>query len=348
MAYLAKNFRKFLKFKRDVKSFEKGKFSNFKKDKKYFKRKDSRDSSPSQMVTYFECKGHGHVKKECPTYLKAKGKVFATTLSDSDGSNSNSEESCDGEGNYFAFIAIAHVDSSEDLSLLVEELDEHTEVECIGIGEESDDEDEGAKGLQESYNSLLEKTRKYARVAKATIRKMKKAEQDYKSILVRYKETKCEVEALNEELTEAYSKIKFLELEVIQANAKVERVASKKLDKVLAHQKPFSNKSSLGYTRESSSSANVSKEMKFVEAKEPMVATPSAENVKVEKKPNETIQKVLTKPQNPSVAKPKAKGKSLPKPQRGPQVQHFYHHCGVRGHTRVNCYKLHALNKMDS
>ena len=47
VAYLAKNFRKFLKFKRDGKSFEKGKFSNFKKDKKDFKKKDSRDSSPS-------------------------------------------------------------------------------------------------------------------------------------------------------------------------------------------------------------------------------------------------------------------------------------------------------------
>ena len=53
-------------------------------------------------------------------------------------------------------------------------------------------------------------------------RKMKRVEQDYKSILIRYKETKCEVEALNGELTESYSKIKFLELEVIQANAKVE------------------------------------------------------------------------------------------------------------------------------
>ena len=98
------------------------------------------------------------------------------------------------------------------------------------IGEELNDEDEGIKELQESYNSLLEKTREYARVAKATIRKMKKVKQDYKSILVRYKETKCEVEALNGELTKVYSKIKFLELEVIQANAKVEHVASKKLD----------------------------------------------------------------------------------------------------------------------
>ena len=197
VAYLAKNFRKFLKFKRDGKSFEKGKFSKFKKDKKDFKKKDSKDSSPSAMVTCFECKGHGHMKKECPTYLKVKGKVFATTLCDSDGSNSDSEESCDGEGNYSAFITIAPVDSSENLSLLVEKLGKHTEVESMGIGEEFNDEDEGTKELQESYNSLLEKTGEYARVAKVAIRKMKKAEQDYKSIIVRYKETKCEVEALN-------------------------------------------------------------------------------------------------------------------------------------------------------
>ena len=204
------------------------------------------------------------MKKELPTYLKAKGKVFTTTFSDSDGSNSDSEESCDREGNYFAFMAIAPVDSSEDLSLLVEELGEHTEVESMGFGEESDDEDEGTKEFQESYNSLLEKTEEYARVAKAAIRKMKKAEQDYKSIIMRYKEAKCEVEALNGELTEAYSKIKFLELEVIQVNAKVERVASKKLDEVLTHQKPFSDKNGFGYSRKSSSCANVSKERKFV------------------------------------------------------------------------------------
>ena len=89
MACLAKNFRKFLKFKRDGKSFEKGKFSKFEKHKKDFKKKDSRDSSLSKIVMCFECKGHGHVKKECPTYLIAKGKVFVTTLNDSDGSNSN-------------------------------------------------------------------------------------------------------------------------------------------------------------------------------------------------------------------------------------------------------------------
>ena len=96
---------------------------------------------------------------------------------------------------------------------------------------------------------------------------MKREEEDYRSLLVRYKKIKCEVEMLNGELTEAYLKIKFLELEVVQANAKVERVSSKKLDEVLADQKPFFNKSGLGYTGESSSSVKVTKDIKFVKAK---------------------------------------------------------------------------------
>ena len=94
------------------------------------------------------------------------------------------------------------------------------------------------------------------------------------------------MEKLNKELNEAYLKIKFLKLEVIQVNAKVERVSSKKLDEVLAHQKPFFDKSGLGYTRESSSSVKVSKDMKFAKAKESMVATTNAEKVKPEKKRN--------------------------------------------------------------
>ena len=88
------------------------------------------------------------LKKECPNYLRMKGKVYATTLSDSDSSNSDSEESCDGEGNYSAFMTIAHVESSEDLSLLVEEFGEHSDEESMGVVEESDvEEDESTTGL---------------------------------------------------------------------------------------------------------------------------------------------------------------------------------------------------------
>ena len=65
-----------------------------------------------------------------------------------------------------------------------------------------------------------------------------------------------------------------------------------------AHQKPFSDKSGLGYTGESSSVVNISKEVKFVEAKESMVVTTKAEKVKPEKKRNMTDQRVLNKPCN--------------------------------------------------
>ena len=81
-----------------------------------------------------------------------------------------------------------------------------------GIVEESDvEEDENATCLQENYNSLLEKSGEYARVAKATVKKMKKAEEDYRSLLMHHKEAKCEIEKLNGELSEAYTKVRFLE-----------------------------------------------------------------------------------------------------------------------------------------
>ena len=93
----------------------------------------------------------------------------------------------------------------------MQELEEHSDEESIGIVEESDAEvDKDIAGFQENYNSLLEKSGEYARVAKAVVKKMKKAEEDYRSLLVRYKEAKCEIETLTGELTEAYTKVKFL------------------------------------------------------------------------------------------------------------------------------------------
>ena len=151
VAYLKKNFRKFLKFKKNGKFAEKGKFLSFGKEKKNFKRKDGKDSQSSQGITCFKCNRHGHLKKECHNYLRGKGKVYGITLSDSDSSSSDSNEICDGEGNFSAFMTIAHVESSDDLSELIKELSEHIELESIEIAEEFDDEeDDGTVGLQET------------------------------------------------------------------------------------------------------------------------------------------------------------------------------------------------------
>ena len=80
--------------------------------------------------------------------MRSKGKAYATTLSDSDSSTFDSEDSYDEEGNFSAFMTIAHVESLEDLNLLVQELGEHSDEEFMGIVEESDvEEDEDTTGL---------------------------------------------------------------------------------------------------------------------------------------------------------------------------------------------------------
>ena len=69
---------------------------------------------------------------------------------------------------------------------------------------------------------------------------------------------------------------------------------------------------------------NISKEVKFVKAKEPVVVA-----LTVEKKKNVIDQWVLNKPRNQSVIRFETRAKSLPRSQRG--------------HTRPNCHKLRAL-----
>ena len=113
-------------------------------------------------------------------------------------------------------MTIAHVESSDELNLFVRELGEHSDEESLGVVEELDaEEDEIIANFQENYNSLLEKSGEYIRVAKAAVRKMKKAEEDYKSLLIHYKVAKCEIETLNGELSEVYTKVRFLKQEVV-------------------------------------------------------------------------------------------------------------------------------------
>ena len=138
--------------------------------------------------------------------------------------------------------------------------------------------------------------------------------------------------------------MKFLEREVVQANAKVDRVSTKKLDDVISSKKTFSDKTGLGYIGESSSDVKVTKEVKFVKAKDPKGVVPTVEKENVEEKKNMADQRVLNKPRNQSTVRPEAKGRLPPNSQRGPRTNRVCHHCGIQGHTRPNCYQLRALN----
>ena len=233
-------------------------------------------------------------------------------------------------------MAIITTDSRDKLRDLVDELGVYFKDEEVN---DSKDEDvclnEGEKNLQEVYDALLEDCGKYAKVTKNIVKKMKKIEEEHKYTLVQLNEEKCEVEGLNEELLNAYSKIKFVKLEIIQAKVKEEHISTKKLDSVLSSQKSSNDKAGLGYTSEGSSSSELKKEVRFKLAK-------NVEKSKVKKLEIETL--VVAK--RTIGAKPKEKGKSLSKSQMEPQGKHFCHHCGVQGHTRPNSFKL--LKRADS
>ena len=51
----------------------------------------------------FGCQGYGHVKSECPTFLRSKGKAMVVTLSDDE--VSDNESGSDEDGNFIAFKA---------------------------------------------------------------------------------------------------------------------------------------------------------------------------------------------------------------------------------------------------
>ena len=147
--------------------------------------------------------------------------MLTTILSNLESSNSDSKEGCNGDGNYSMFMAITSIDSKDGLSELVKEFGVHSDFEKDEV---SDDEEvylnEGDKKIQDVYEALLEDCGKYAKVAKSVVKKMKRIEKDHKSTLAQLNDAKCEVKDLKDELLNAYSKIKFLKLELILANVK--------------------------------------------------------------------------------------------------------------------------------
>ena len=118
----------------------------------------------------------------------------------------------------------------------------------------------------------------------------------------------------------------------MQANAKIEKVTTKKLDDVISSQKNFSDKS-----------GNITKEVKFIKAKESVDVGPTTEKPKIEEKRNVGNERLLNS-RNQYVGRPESRAKSRPRPQRGPRSNYVCHHCGLQWHTRPNCQKLKTKN----
>ena len=118
IAYLAKNFRNFLKNNNkrargkniaELRNFRRNdstKVNNIEKPKE----KVGQHSNNSMGQQCFGCQGYGHVKSECPTFLRSKGKAMAIALIDDD--VSDDESGNDEDGNFITFTATVVINKS--------------------------------------------------------------------------------------------------------------------------------------------------------------------------------------------------------------------------------------------
>ena len=174
IAYLAKNFRNFLRNNnRRVRGKNNAEPRNFKKNESTkvnktdkSKEKVGQTSNNSLGQQFFSCQGYGHGKFECPTFLRSNGKAMAVTLSDDEISShqSGSEE----DGNNIAFTATTVVDES----VVIEE-------------NPSDGELSECDDLQEAYNKLCKVAAKDAMNVDLGLKKIASFELEKKNLLLK-------------------------------------------------------------------------------------------------------------------------------------------------------------------
>ena len=157
------------------------------------------------------CQGYGHVRSECPTFLKSKGKAIAVTLSDDE--ESGHEFESDEEGNFFAFTAIAVVGEPE----IVEE-------------NASDEELFEKADLQEAYNKLCKIEAKDAMNVDLGLKKIDTLEHEKKNLLVKLFDANELIIAIKFENMSLIGNVRSLETELLVAREQIGRTSSSKLN----------------------------------------------------------------------------------------------------------------------
>ena len=225
-SYNKKQFKKFMKnanakrFDRDRKQSSSSQFKNQDKGKKYAR--DSGQYTVPLGLKCFGCYGFGHMKQECPTYLKTirKSKALTATLSDTEPKD-NSDNEDDGILNAFT----ATINPTEGI---VED-----------VGEEDD--------IHTAYAKLYKVSEKYEKLYRLATKKFSDVEFEREEISTKFDEANQTIGVLRFENNFLAEKAKKLEVELFQVRAQLERTSYAKLDEMLSFQKSASNRTSLGY-----------------------------------------------------------------------------------------------------
>ena len=196
---------------------------------------------------FFWCQGFGHMKQECPTYLKTMGKskALAATLSDTEPENDSNNKD-DGILNAFT----ATVDPTEGI---VEEVDEEEDL-VESKFEKMDEQDD----IHTAYAKLYKVSEKHEKLYRLATKKLSDVELEQEEISMKFDEANQTIGALGFENNFLAEKTKKLEAELFQVRAQLERTSSAKLDEMLNFQKFASDQTDLEYDFSSPSIASTS------------------------------------------------------------------------------------------
>ena len=169
-SYITRQFKKFMK-NANVKCFDKDrKQSNSSQFKSQDKgKKDAKDDSQYTIPFVpkcFRCQGLGHVKRECPTYLKSIGKSKALTTTLSDTKSETELDDGDDEGILSAFIAT--VDPTERIVEAVDEEEDLVESKFEQMDEQDD--------IHTAYEKLYKVSKKHEKLYRLSTKKLSKVE----------------------------------------------------------------------------------------------------------------------------------------------------------------------------
>ena len=156
----------------------------------------------------FGCQGFGHMKHECPTYLKSivKSKALVATLSDTE-----PKEDSDNEDDEILNAFITTVDLTDGIVEDVVEEEELVESKF----EKMDDQDD----IHTAYQKLYKLFENYEKLYRLTTKKLSDVEVDHKELSTKFDEANQTIRALRFENNFLVEKTKKLEAELVQVRA---------------------------------------------------------------------------------------------------------------------------------
>ena len=166
-SYITRQFKKFIKnanVKGNDKDHKQFAFSQFKSQDKT--KREANDGGQNSIVPSgpkcYRCQGYGHMKQECPTYLKSigKSKALAATLSDTE-PEAESDDS-DQEGIVNAFTAT--IDSLEEAIESVDDEEKLMESKFEKMDEQDD--------IHTAYSKLDKVSEKHDKLYKLATKKL--------------------------------------------------------------------------------------------------------------------------------------------------------------------------------